>query len=638
MSRKKLTKQVPDQGEKKSPSRSKDGGTRETVESIAIAFALAFLFKTFQAEAYVIPTGSMAPTLYGRHKELTCPSCHLDFQVGASTELNDSTGHVIREFRIDKTLCPNCRREVDAFNAPVFNGDRIIVNKQVSEYRRFDVVVFKNPEEGHVNYIKRLVGLPGETIRIRQGNLWMRRNRGDVWEMLRKDDPEVQRDIQLPVYDDRYPARDLLEAGWPERWAPCIEAPDDSASVGGWTEAANAWDSNREAREFKADAGDEAWNWLRYRHFIPSETDWNNVLKNGPLESPRASLISDFCGFNVANVVSVNRGNWNDSFMSNTYWVGDLTVSFHIDIGRTGKDSAVRLELVEGTDTYGCIIDPVGGTVEFTRLNRRVERDEARPEVLGTAPVDIDGVGSYIVSFANVDNRLLLWIDGDLVELDEPILITQNYLDALANRPSEADTAPCGIAVRNAQVTVSNLLLQRDLYYRNDAYQFSPEESFTSFASNPTARSQEVSSPQALHRKLRDPESWAQQYLEEATIAYERFGHYSDYRLADDEYLMFGDNSPRSKDSRLFDYYNRPRWGVRGHRYAVKEKDLIGKAMFVFWPHGVPFLNNGEGFTVTHHTQRRRNPGRREMVTEKAWYPSFRFPFYPNVSRMKIIR
>ena len=33
---------------------------RETVESIVVAFILAFLFRTFEAEAFVIPTGSMA--------------------------------------------------------------------------------------------------------------------------------------------------------------------------------------------------------------------------------------------------------------------------------------------------------------------------------------------------------------------------------------------------------------------------------------------------------------------------------------------------------------------------------------------------------------------------------------------------
>ncbi len=54
---------------------------RETVESVVIAFVLAFLFRTFEAEAFVIPTGSMAPTLMGRHKDLVCPKCGFPYQV-----------------------------------------------------------------------------------------------------------------------------------------------------------------------------------------------------------------------------------------------------------------------------------------------------------------------------------------------------------------------------------------------------------------------------------------------------------------------------------------------------------------------------------------------------------------------------
>jgi hypothetical protein len=33
------------------------------------------LIRGFEAEAFVIPTGSMAPTLMGRHKEITCAQC-----------------------------------------------------------------------------------------------------------------------------------------------------------------------------------------------------------------------------------------------------------------------------------------------------------------------------------------------------------------------------------------------------------------------------------------------------------------------------------------------------------------------------------------------------------------------------------
>ena len=64
------------------------GAGRETVESIVVAFVLALLFLSFEAEAFVIPTGSMAPTLMGRHRDLVCETCGDDYRVGCSKELN----------------------------------------------------------------------------------------------------------------------------------------------------------------------------------------------------------------------------------------------------------------------------------------------------------------------------------------------------------------------------------------------------------------------------------------------------------------------------------------------------------------------------------------------------------------------
>ncbi len=57
-----------------------------------------------------------------------------------------------------------------------YDGDRILVAKFPYEFadpKRWDVVVFKYPGNAVQNYIKRLVGLPGETIRIRDGDLWI---------------------------------------------------------------------------------------------------------------------------------------------------------------------------------------------------------------------------------------------------------------------------------------------------------------------------------------------------------------------------------------------------------------------------------------------------------------------------------
>ena len=59
-----------DSSEPKNPQ-----AARETVESIVVAVILAFLFRAFIAEAFVIPTGSMAPTLQGRHMDVRCIEC-----------------------------------------------------------------------------------------------------------------------------------------------------------------------------------------------------------------------------------------------------------------------------------------------------------------------------------------------------------------------------------------------------------------------------------------------------------------------------------------------------------------------------------------------------------------------------------
>src|SRR5579872_5187010 len=64
---------------------ARPSATRETIESIVVAFVLAFLFKTFEAEAFVIPTGSMAPTLYGQHRDVCCEMCGTRFAVGVSS-------------------------------------------------------------------------------------------------------------------------------------------------------------------------------------------------------------------------------------------------------------------------------------------------------------------------------------------------------------------------------------------------------------------------------------------------------------------------------------------------------------------------------------------------------------------------
>src|SRR5919112_2065307 len=63
------------------PPISTGKGVKETIESILIAFILAFVFRAFVVEAFVIPTGSMATTLLGAHMRFTCKECGYRFDV-----------------------------------------------------------------------------------------------------------------------------------------------------------------------------------------------------------------------------------------------------------------------------------------------------------------------------------------------------------------------------------------------------------------------------------------------------------------------------------------------------------------------------------------------------------------------------
>src|SRR5580692_4999175 len=77
-------------GDSKKPAKKE--GNRETVEAIVVAMILALLVRGFEAEAFVIPTGSMAPTLMGRHKEITCAQCGFVYAVNASEEVEGFVG------------------------------------------------------------------------------------------------------------------------------------------------------------------------------------------------------------------------------------------------------------------------------------------------------------------------------------------------------------------------------------------------------------------------------------------------------------------------------------------------------------------------------------------------------------------
>ncbi len=91
----------------KAPEEPKDN-FREVVETIVFVVVLVLLLKTFLAEAFVIPTGSMATTLLGYHYQITCEQCNYTFPVNASNEADPQDGPAQP---VSSCTCPNCGAE-----------------------------------------------------------------------------------------------------------------------------------------------------------------------------------------------------------------------------------------------------------------------------------------------------------------------------------------------------------------------------------------------------------------------------------------------------------------------------------------------------------------------------------------------
>jgi len=552
---------------------------RESVEAVAVAFILAFLFRTFEAEAFVIPTGSMADTLMGLHKDVTCRECGHPYRVGISTGMSDQTSGVPKGLDVVRSVCPLCRYEMDVRRQRAFSGDRVLVNKFVyhfQEPRRWDVAVFKYPEGAKTNFIKRLVGLPNETIRIHRGDLFVQESGEDGFTIARRP-PEKIRVMLHTIHDTEHLPATLLEHGWPSRWQPDADSP-------GWRVA-------DDFRSFAHDgaAGREAW--LRYHHVVPSQQAWNAADRGMPLDQNLIpQLVSDYCAYNAGTAeFQYNRRSrgpvdGEDQKGLGVHWVGDLAVSCTFEV--RSKQGEVVLELVEGGRRMQCRIDVATGRAELSIVG-----DEFRRETT-TA---VSRPGTYELMFANIDDQLLLWVNGTVVAFDKP-----TTYDPLGNTtPRPDDLAPVGIASRGADVEIRNVKVLRDIYYiavgpskytgrvcdyRNGAGLFV------------STANEEHASPSRIQYFLSHPDLWPEAFsdgnMREAV-----------FPLHDDQFLMLGDNSPASKDSRMW----------TEDEYYVDRELLIGKALFVYWPHSWDEIGIGE---------------------EK----SIPFPFFPNFKQMRFVR
>ena len=186
-----------------SDKKSRAAEIANTFEWLITAFILAFVFRAFVMEAFRIPTGSMADTLMGAHFQLRCKQCGYRFDYGFVPENYRLPQDTIPRGNVPpvSSRCPSCGHFQSVGGAmPISNGDRILVLKciyQFFEPKQWDVVVFKNPPDPAVNYIKRLVGRPGETIELIDGDVY-------IDGLISRKPVKVQNELWMPVYDNDY--------------------------------------------------------------------------------------------------------------------------------------------------------------------------------------------------------------------------------------------------------------------------------------------------------------------------------------------------------------------------------------------------------------------------------------------------
>ncbi|WP_153558402.1 signal peptidase I [Roseimaritima sediminicola] len=557
-------------------------GYRETVESICVAIILALLFRSFVAEAFIIPTGSMAPTLMGAHKDLSCEECDYNFRVGASVENKGSSTRVVAG------RCPNCRKRnvlrlADEANHATFNGDRILVSKfayAIQDPQRWDVIVFKYPGNPKQNYIKRLVGLPNETLRIWHGDVYTRTSEDEPFRIMRKPDRKVMPLAHL-VYNSSYLAEDLLAANYPSRlqpWDRGAEVPPE-----------DSWQIQRDALGLTATvtAGDTP-RWLRYFHNLPSDEQRRLIAEGVSMQSVdpyRSEAITDFYAYDSyvpQPLINNQHSPWESSGL---HWVGDLT--FETALQTSADASEAILEIVEAGIRYRCTIDLASGQATLAILGEQAEAFESGAETL-TAATEIRAGQARQIRFSNVDSQLRLWVDDDVIAFEQPAYYDPSSFQAAHNdRPHYTkdhplDAAPVGVAVRGGEAVLRDFRLYRDQYYiaaksnqKMHDYPWGVEAS-------------------AIMGLLDEPSQWDEAALWERrrAIAFE---------LGEDQFFPMGDNSPESKDARSWGNDRLPpvpdEDAYKFARYHHVPRDLlVGKALLVFWPHHwnrpIPFTPN----------------------------------------------
>lgn len=381
---------------------------------------------------------SMAPNLLGEHQRLACPECAWPLRVSSADQAGASDEVVV---------CPNCGSlRMDRAGAVDQPGERVWIDHfahALRSIRRGELVALRDPLDPRRLAIKRVIGLPGEQIRLDGGDVFVNSRR---WQ---KSLDEL-RDVAVLVHDDRFRPTGR-ERPLPERWR-------DEA---GWS---------------------VYHHWRCFASPLP-RTDESPVLDNDAFNQQLSRPLHD---------------------------VTDLMLTGRMTLGR-GEQVIVRLTSPAGLLVV--ILDAAAGQIELRRGTSIEDRPQASRA--GTL-VESAPLPSFVVDrevcceVAVCDRRILVACDR------RPCFVRDEGADGALFQV--AGSTPWAVACVGEQSRFVDRRILRDLYYPG------PDDS---------------------------QPSWV-----------------ADRSLRGDEYILLGDNSPVSVDSR--------HWPNSG---AIPASQIVGRVL-----------------------------------------------------------
>jgi signal peptidase I len=524
----------------------------ESVVSLAIA---VILFRTFEAEGYMISTGSMAPSLLGYHKQVICPRCDFSFTYGVAYDESVSGNRFQAEDHAHgETLaragqyatCPNCNtNSIDLTTVPRNEGDQLLVFKHAYYLKgpqRWSVVVFQNPMKPTQAYVKRVVGLPGEAVQVKDGDLYINGK-------IERKDLETQRAVRLLVYDQHY--RPENDDFFQPRFIPVMnDSQNENEQAPG---KRPAWVAQGDGFVFDATNDDplsssvqEQWSWVKYQHWMRqgghyvttvSLEKWPaEIEKPEPVLAPlqydeqkkqlscKGAMSADDCHrflgqteneefryaiallYEKSHVAPILDHYAYNSGVENQEAVPVHDFLFQCDLKVLSGEGEFALELFDGHHRFRNVID-------FKARESSLFIDDQQKAVRTGRLGGIFGADAVTVEMSIMDRQVLFAINGKPVY--QPLLYGES------SAPRAEIRVPVLFGANGGHLQLTNLKLYRDIHYTRG---------------------------KALH------------------------GVNEPYQLDQQSYFVLGDNSPVSLDSRSWSD------GKVDHKY------LLGKPFLVHLP------------------------------------------------------